>query len=251
MGAWLFAAILCFLSGLYYLHQARYKANIARSVSQFDGVGEMLLLAKEELSVNEDPRLLLSIVNHVFDVSAGAQFYGTGKPYGPFSGRDATRAFATGDFEADLIESAEGLSRDECSSILSWLGFYKKSSKYHFVGYLKDGIYFDVHEDSSVERSSAFHDLIECAGALQEDATREKCLQKFDFKLTVHTKRCSPGVSVPRRALVSSGERDHFREECICVPVAEADRKDVRPYLGCDPMAGHCQYEGDLSESEL
>ena len=234
------------------LHKSRYsyqKSSIARAID-FDDTG--VLVTKKELGQDNGP-LLLSIVGHVFDVSAGAHFYGPGKPYGSFARRDATRAFATGDFESDLTESIEGLSEEECSSILSWLGFYKKSSKYHFVGYIRDGAFFDIQEDGCAKRSVVFHDLIRCARAMEQikDDAHEKCSARFDLKQKMHTKKCSPGISVPRRALIS-GEREYLREKCICVPVEEAQsRKDVQLYPECDPSASQCAYAGDLSESEL
>ncbi len=223
-------------------------SNIARALD-FEGVG--VLLTKEDLGKDTGP-LLLSIVGHVFDVSAGAQFYGPGKPYGSFARRDATRAFATGDFELDLTESIEGLSEQECSSILSWLGFYKKSTKYHFVGYVQDGIFFDIQEDGRAQRSAVFHDLMRCAHALERVEDKyEKCFARFEFKQKMHTKSCSPGISVPRRALVSD-KREHFRETCICVPAEDSQgHRDLKVYPGCDPSASQCEYAGDISESEL
>lgn len=40
----------------------------------------------------------LSILGEVFDVSKGAKHYGRGGGYQGFTGRDASRAFVTGDF---------------------------------------------------------------------------------------------------------------------------------------------------------
>ena len=153
IGALCGALTLVLLSCLavWHLHRINYTyatSSIAKS-KDFDGIG--VLMTKEELARDHGP-LLLSIVGHVFDVSAGAHFYGPGKPYNSFTRRDATRAFATGDFESDLTESIEGLSEKECSSILSWLSFYKGSSKYHFVGYVRDSVFFDVEQDGRAKK---------------------------------------------------------------------------------------------------
>jgi hypothetical protein len=37
----------------------------------------------------------------VYDVSAGATYYGKGTGYSHFAGRDGTAAFVTGDFKTD------------------------------------------------------------------------------------------------------------------------------------------------------
>jgi hypothetical protein len=50
---------------------------------------------QEELQA--DTRLLLSLLGHVFDVAGGEEFYGPGEHYRGFVGRDASRAFVTGE----------------------------------------------------------------------------------------------------------------------------------------------------------
>ena len=42
--------------------------------------------------------MLLSIAGEVYDVSAGQRYYGKGQAYHGLVGRDASRAFITGDF---------------------------------------------------------------------------------------------------------------------------------------------------------
>jgi len=98
-------------------------------------------------STGDAPRLLLSIVGHVFDVTAGRDFYGKAKGYGFFAGTDATRAFATGEFTNDLNESVAGFTEDQCMAIEGWLAFYKDSSKYPFIGYLEGSAY--IHPNAA------------------------------------------------------------------------------------------------------
>jgi hypothetical protein len=59
-----------------------------------------------------DSPLLLAILGDVFDVSAGAQHYGPGASYECFVGRDASKAFVSGQFEG------EGLTDD----LSAWAG---------------------------------------------------------------------------------------------------------------------------------
>jgi hypothetical protein len=64
-------------------------------------------------------QLLLAVLGEVFDVSQGARHYAPGRSYAFFTGRDASRAFATGDFsEAGLIDDLDGLPPSE----VMWAG---------------------------------------------------------------------------------------------------------------------------------
>ncbi|ONL94622.1 BTB/POZ domain-containing protein NPY2 [Zea mays] len=73
----------------------------------------------EELSVyngtNEELPILLAILGSVFDVTKGRSHYGPGGGYHHFAGRDASRAFVSGNFTGDgLTDSLQGLSSSEC-----------------------------------------------------------------------------------------------------------------------------------------
>ena len=60
-------------------------------------VNTLKLFTSSELSsLSSSSKLFLAIGGEVFDVSAGKKFYGKGKGYGGFVGRDASRAFVTG-----------------------------------------------------------------------------------------------------------------------------------------------------------
>lgn len=50
-----------------------------------------------------------------------------------YEGRDATRAYVSGDFtEKGLVDTIAGLSHQDIMGIEEWLGFYEKD--YNFVG---------------------------------------------------------------------------------------------------------------------
>ncbi|KAM3661135.1 neuferricin isoform 2-T2 [Ammospiza maritima maritima] len=73
-----------------------------------------------------EPGLYLALLGRVFNVERGRKHYGPGGAYSGFAGRDATRAFASGDFSpAGLVDSVSGLSPAELLSIHSWLSFYR------------------------------------------------------------------------------------------------------------------------------
>ena len=53
----------------------------------------------EPFSGKDGGRILLAISGVVYDVSAGANFYGPGGMYGNFAGRDASRGMAKQSFD--------------------------------------------------------------------------------------------------------------------------------------------------------
>ncbi|KAJ1459035.1 cytochrome b5-like heme/steroid binding domain-containing protein [Pelagophyceae sp. CCMP2097] len=79
----------------------------------------------------------ISIRGRVYDVSAGASFYGPGKSYHGFVGKDATRAFAKGcTAPRCLLSSMEGLTPKELKEVDRWVELYETHDKYTFVGML-------------------------------------------------------------------------------------------------------------------
>jgi predicted heme/steroid binding protein len=50
----------------------------------------------------KNKRILMGIRGRVYDVTAGAHFYGPGGPYGNFAGRDASRGLSKGSFDEGI-----------------------------------------------------------------------------------------------------------------------------------------------------
>lgn len=87
-----------------------------------------------------DPGLYLALLGRVYDVSSGRRHYEPGAHYSGFAGRDASRAFVTGDYsEAGLVDDINGLSSSEILTLHNWLSFYEKN--YVFVGRLVGRFY--------------------------------------------------------------------------------------------------------------
>jgi len=76
--------------------------------------------------------LLLAFNGKVYDVSDGAEHYGPAGAYRIFAGRDATRAFLTGDFENDLNGDISDLGPRE--EVEKWAKFYEEHETYKCVG---------------------------------------------------------------------------------------------------------------------
>ncbi|KAL4561035.1 hypothetical protein LXL04_033196 [Taraxacum kok-saghyz] len=85
--------------------------------------------------------ILLGILGSVFDVTKGKSHYGPGGGYSHFAGRDASRAFVSGNFTGDgLTDTLVGLSSTEVKSVVEWRDFYSRT--YIFVGKVV-GRYYD------------------------------------------------------------------------------------------------------------
>ena len=87
----------------------------------------------------------LAFLGEVFDVTAGAVYYGPGGGYHFFAGRDATRAFSTGDFtEEGLVANLNGLSDEAMLGLENWARFYRGGENdYAFVGYVAGGEFYE------------------------------------------------------------------------------------------------------------
>ncbi len=82
--------------------------------------------------------LYLSILGRVFDVSKAPEYYGVGRSYHHFVGRDATRSFCTGCSAPEcLVSTLAGLDVALKKEAYRWLELYTLHDKYRFVGLLR------------------------------------------------------------------------------------------------------------------
>ena len=65
--------------------------------------------------------LKVAICGQVFDVSSGAEFYAKGAGYGFFAGRDASLAFATGNFKTNLTDNVSSLADAQLLDLQNWV----------------------------------------------------------------------------------------------------------------------------------
>ncbi|EJU04327.1 cytochrome b5 [Dacryopinax primogenitus] len=89
----------------------------------------------------KEKRILLAIAGKVFDVTAGAGFYGPEGPYGNFAGRDASRGMAKQSFDVEMltpvdapIDTLQDLTSEERANMKSWKEHF--TNKYIVVGEL-------------------------------------------------------------------------------------------------------------------
>ena len=191
--------------------------------------------------------IYLAIVGDVFDVTSGAKHYARGKAYHHFAGRDASRAFATGESQGSgLTDSVAGLSDEQLRSIWDWHEFFANHEQYVRRGRVC-GAYFAAPGDPEPEGFP--HERL--AQAEKRRAERDewpKCNTKWSQAEggEVWCTSRSGGVQrdwagVPR--LYGDGDA------CVCVPLARAlvahgaapGTAVLRGYPGCASHAERCR----------
>jgi len=90
---------------------------------------------RELPGTNGHAPLFLAVRGRIYDVTAGAPFYGPGRSYHKLVGKDATRAFCTGCLEPEcLISSVDGLTEAQQKEADRWIELYEHHDKYKLVG---------------------------------------------------------------------------------------------------------------------
>ncbi|XP_067864042.1 neuferricin isoform X1 [Heptranchias perlo] len=221
------------------------------------------LFTKSELSrysgAEGSPGLYLSVLGQVFDVRRGKQHYGPGGAYSFFTGRDASRAFVSGDFtENGLVDDVTGLSPTEMLSLHDWLTFYKK--EYVFKGKLS-GTYYDHNGEPTQALVDAELAVIQGRKLKAESELENKIFPPCNSEWTstkggrVWCSSLSGGIErnwagVPRK-LYKPGSRNH---RCVCVrtngPPAnqpssahnrgDLDNPNLQEYEGCYSLSDSC-----------
>ena len=134
------------------------------------------IFTKEELlqydGSDEGKPLLLAILGKVFDVSQGRKHYGKGAGYNGFAGRDATRAFITGQFDDEgLIDDLTNIT--DLSGVIGWAEFYE--TDYVYVGKLV-GRYYTADGEPTAALDEVYKGAEE---QKRKEAEREKELKRL------------------------------------------------------------------------
>ncbi|CAH0394031.1 unnamed protein product [Bemisia tabaci] len=199
--------------------------------------------------------LYLAILGNVFDVTQGQKFYGRGESYHHFIGKDASRAFVTGELSKSMDnDDVADLSLQEIKSIHDWLNFYH--DKYLYKGKLI-GRYYDA-TGSPTDYNFKIQGLIEKALIDQDAELEEK--KKFppcnvEWSESTGTRvwcsKKSGGierdwVGVPRK-LYTAGDT---KPRCACINLRSKEKeivqkgtlrdKNLEEYKNCDPKATSC-----------
>ncbi|PKU82743.1 membrane-associated progesterone-binding protein 4 [Dendrobium catenatum] len=185
--------------------------------------------------------ILLGILGSVFDVTRGKSHYGPGGGYHHFAGRDASRAFASGNFTGDgLTDSLQGLSGVEISSVVDWRKFYFE--RYTFVGKLV-GWYYDK-DGNPTKHLKGVEAKAKRAARLQEkqkieEAKIPSCNSKWSQEEGGEV-WCDAGY--PRLVqrpleMALNGKRSR---RCACFKEEELGQPGLEVYKNCDFLSKSC-----------
>ncbi|XP_014487753.1 PREDICTED: neuferricin [Dinoponera quadriceps] len=202
---------------------------------------------------NLENGLYLSILGKVFDVTKGQKHYGPGGNYHAFTGRDASLAFITGEFDDNgLTDDVSSLSVRQVKALNDWVQFY--NTNYIYKGKLY-GRYYNQNGSPTAESHKVQEKVLL---AEKENSLEEKQKRMFppcnvewnpDTGTIFWCTKRSGGldrdwVGVPRMFFETANMQS---SRCACVKLDskeyEENKAMLREYIGCAKLATKCIVE--------
>lgn len=196
---------------------------------------------------SDQPNIYLAFLGLVYDVTINSQHYARGAEYNAFAGRDATRAFVTGNFTHDLHDYIEDIEESLYSHIESWASFYNTS--YPILGRI-EGRFYDSQGCPTAELFRVKQVFVKLEQAKEkqkdQDIVLPECNSEWNGDLKQGKVWCSTksgGIErdwagLPR--VYSNGDVNR----CACYnPDLESARgyaAHLSLYPNCDPKATEC-----------
>ena len=116
----------------YALAQMVLKAEAPLDLSKPQHDGTVTQTELEDGDGVDGAPVYVALRGRVYDVSAGKKFYGSGKPYHHFVGRDASRAFATGCRAVECVSAdLDGLGPSQLRELDRWMEMHVCESKWN------------------------------------------------------------------------------------------------------------------------
>ncbi|CAF0705134.1 unnamed protein product [Brachionus calyciflorus] len=211
---------------------------------KIEEIPKIKVFQNEDLKSQE--RLFLAILGNVYDVTKGAQHYQKGGSYEFFVGRDASRAYVTGDFKNDLNDQVDDLSNSQVKDLFNWKSFYDNS--YTHLGVL-DGRFYNSKgektenllklekineaEIQTAKKNSEYHERFPICNS---EWTQEKGIVKLWCTTeSGGVKRSWSGY--PRLVYNPISKQD----SCACVNENDLNHPNVKLYPNCDPKSDTCR----------
>lgn len=186
--------------------------------------------------------ILLGILGSVFDVTKGKSHYGQGGGYNHFAGRDASRAFISGNFTGDgLTDSLVGLSSTEVKSVVEWRDFYVRT--YVYVGKLV-GRYYDG-EGSPTKYLKGVEAKAARGAQLMEKQKKEEakipgCNSKWSQDEGSEV-WCDDGYPRLVQRPLEIALTGKMSKRCACFKQTDLDQPGLEVYEGCDYLSKVCR----------
>jgi len=193
-------------------------------------------------------RIYLAVLGEVFDVTPGDRFYSaqTQSEYKVFAGRDASRAFVTGEFDKNKkdLDDVSTLSNRDLKAVDDWRVFYLEHKAYRRMGVLSTSnpqrSFYDKYGNPTPVLKEVWRRLeqqreVEAANKAQQ---QEYPNCNSHWAQNKGGKLWCDGDKVPRIGTLSSD----MGERCACYdPAFAAQKTDVlRVPNDCDPRATTC-----------
>ncbi|XP_028778115.1 membrane-associated progesterone-binding protein 4 [Neltuma alba] len=204
------------------------------------------LFSPEELALyngtDESLPILLGIIGSVFDVTKGKSHYGSGGGYNHFAGRDASRAFVSGNFTGEgLTDSLRGLSSTEVKSIVEWRNFYFKTYKY--VGKVV-GRYYDTQGHPTKYLKGVEAKAARGAQLLEkqkiEESKQPSCNSRWSQDEGGEV-WCDAGFPRLVQRPLEIALTGKMSKRCACFEENQLSQTGLEVYAGCDFHAKRCK----------
>lgn len=208
---------------------------------------EVRLWNKQELvkydGNSEQGQVYLAFLGLVYDVSANKQHYASGAEYNAFTGKDATRAFVTGNFTHDLNDNLNGLDESYYTHIEQWASFY--NTNYPVLGRIEGAFYDSLGcATSELVRVYQVFETLNQAKADKKDSSSKfpECNSEWNSDTKQGKVWCTvksggverDWVGVPR--IYNDGEN----QRCACFNLDDPSSKDDEKFMSLYP---NCQYK--------
>ena len=206
--------------------------------------------------------IYLAILGDVFDVTEGRKHYGPQSGYSFYAGRDATRAFSTGEDSAEgLTDAVDGLDVEALKAIAGWHEFYMKHETYTRRGIVV-GRHYDasgaalgifpwarlkLHEQREEEMKRALPECnsrwTQATGSEVWCSTRSGGIEREWVGVPrLYSPSLDPRMQPADGEPAESGTGSPARDRCVCASdelVAQAPPY-LRAYEGCEGSAERC-----------
>ncbi|KAI3728621.1 hypothetical protein L6452_17260 [Arctium lappa] len=186
--------------------------------------------------------ILLGILGSVFDVTKGKSHYGQGGGYNHFAGRDASRAFISGNFTGDgLTDSLVGLSSTEVKSVVEWRDFYVRT--YVFVGKLV-GRYYDGEGNPTKYLKGVEAKAARGAQLMEKQKKEEAKIPGCNSKWSQDEGSevwCDDGYPRLVQRPLEIALTGKMSKRCACYKETDLDQPGLEVYEGCDYLSKACR----------
>ncbi|XP_057525584.1 membrane-associated progesterone-binding protein 4 [Amaranthus tricolor] len=204
------------------------------------------LFTSQELALyngtDEQLPIFLGILGSVYDVTKGKSHYGVGGAYNHFAGRDASRAFVSGNFTGiGLTDTLHGLSSSEVKSVAEWRDFFSRT--YTYVGKLV-GRYYDYRGKPTKYLKSAEAKAARGAQLMEKQKKEEEKIPNCNSKWSEHEGGevwCEEGYPRLMQRPLEIALTGKMSKRCVCMKEEDLEQEGLEIYQGCDYHSQACK----------